>query len=169
MRRSSKVVLALALALLLALGFLYVRSLDTDAPPLTPRVASQLLERGERAFEHRSVEGIMELVAPRARLFGRNPDQLRLVLARAFQEMGPNRITADRRNLIVEPMGDTGTASFDVRIGERGGGADVLYYDLHVSLDLVKVRVPHWLGLYTTEEWKVSRAESIGGLDLPDL
>jgi hypothetical protein len=167
MRRSSVVVLIMAGLLLAAMAFLYVRSFDTIAPPMSVQVATDLLNRGKAALERRDVEGIMELTAPDARLLGRSPEQMRTILNQAMAELGREHLTITWSDVSARQTDNTAYVSFNLQVGQKTAGFDATYYNSRIRLELQKVRIPHWFGLYSTEEWRVSLADSDRSLDVP--
>jgi len=169
MRRSSKVALLVAVLILVAMIVVYLKTLDTVAPPMSLQVAQQLLERGRVALERRDADGIMDLMASNAKILDQNVERMRLILYRTMRELGTSHLTATWKNLNARQQGNNAYVSFDLEVGQDEAGVWASYYRPHINLELTKVRVSRWFGLYTTEEWKITRVESSEPLDIPDL
>lgn len=167
MRRSSKIALSLAALLLLAMFLVYLRTLDTTAPVMTLQVAQRLLEQGKAALERRDTEGILALMAPQARLLGQSVERMRTVLNQAMRELGSSHLTVTWSQLSARQQGNAAYLSFDLEVHQKEALYDARYYRTQVNLELTKVRTTHWLGLYTTEDWKIVKLESSETLDMP--
>lgn len=167
MRRSSKIALSLAALLLLAMCLVYLRTLDTTAPVMTLQVAQRLLEQGKAALERRDTEGILALMAPQARVLGQSVERMRTVLNQAMRELGSSHLTVTWSQLSARQQGNMAYLSFDMEVHQKEALFDARYYRTHVNLELTKVRTTHWLGLYTTEDWKIVKLESSETLDMP--
>src|SRR5579871_5348754 len=138
MRRSSCVVLIVAVVLLGVAGLLYLRGLDTQAGPMTPQAASAFLQRGKKATEERDVEGIMDLISPNARILGQTPEQMRALLSRSMRELGSGHFTVVINGVEAKQEGGKAYISFDMDLDQHTSAADTHYYHAHISLALEK-------------------------------
>lgn len=166
MRRSSCALIVLVVLLVVAFVLL-IRARDTVAGPPSPGAVQAILDQGRTALERHDVDGILRLFTPDAVIMDRSQDQLRQVLAGAMQELGPAVLTVKTSKLEVAPAGNSAVASFDIDVNEHPSGAEIHYYHAHFRATLEKVRQVRWLGLFTTEQWKISRLDSDTSLDMP--
>lgn len=168
MSSSSRIALISAFVLLAVGFFMYVRTQDTRAPALSPRVVEALLRKASEGIHQRDIAAVMDLTTSDATIFGMRRIQAQRALAQTLREMAPGRLIVSWRDLQVIERGNVGTAEFEVSVEERLGSTDAVYLQSHITLDLVKVRRPTWLGLSSCEEWLVRRAESSTGLTFAD-
>ncbi len=154
MRRSSWVLLGLAGLILVFSVLLYAHAGTYPAPPMNNQTASRIIDKGRAALERRDVDAIMDLMAPTARVLDRRPDELRTLLTRAMEEV-QGHLDVTVRNLMARQEQSRAVATFDMDIGQKSLNA-VYYPNLHVRLILDRVPISHWLGLFTTEEWKIA-------------
>ncbi len=156
MRRSSWIMLILAAVVMAACIGLYARAGTYADPPLTTQLASKMIERGESALERHDVNGIMDLMAPNAKILGRNTEETRTLIGNAFQEI-QGHLEVTTRNLQARQQGDHGEADFDMDIGQKTSAMKAVYYpNVHVRLTFERLPISHWMGLFTTMEWKIS-------------
>src|SRR5579862_9659816 len=101
MRRSSWAILGLASLIFVAAIALYRIPVPVSPPPMTPTLATAILERGKAALERRDTEAILNLMAPNATILGVSPAQMRTILNRAMEELSPGHLTVAWRNLDV--------------------------------------------------------------------
>lgn len=156
MRRTSWIFLIAALLMLAAtLGF-YLQSASTPAPPLTGAVVQKLIDEGKDAVNRRDAQGVMNLMAPDAKVIGRPLDRVGQLISQAFKQMdGPLGIRTSKPELRME--NGVQTASFELDIGEENDKMTAVYFPaLRARVRFARVHVSHWLGLYSTEEWRIS-------------
>jgi hypothetical protein len=157
MKRSSWIVLGAAAIILAVSTAFYLSLANRQAPPLTPRVVAGLVDEGKRALERRDPDAIMELMTPEARVLGRRLEPMRAIIRRAFDEL-QTPLTVKTGKVALKSEGGEHTATFAMEIGQQTSGMTAVYYPgLRVHLHLQKVRTPHWLGLFTVEEWRISQ------------
>jgi ketosteroid isomerase-like protein len=166
MRRSSIVALAVA-CLILALGVL-MWSLTSvrAAPPLTPRLAGAMLERGKQSIERKDVDAIMALFTEDARILQRTPSQIRGILEQTMKELGDGSLTVTYSRLDVKPTHDGALVSVSLDVSQRFANADASYYRPRLRLVMRKERKSRFLGLLTVEEWRISQLDSDETFDL---
>ncbi len=168
MSYSSRIALIIAAVLTAVGAVMYMRSQDTRAPALTPPLVERLLQTAADGVESRSPSKALSVTTDDAAIFGYRRAQIARMMARSMRDSVPGRLSISWRNLQVTERGNVGTAEFDVTVRERLGGTDAVYVESHISLELVKVRRRTWLGLGTTEQWLVSRAQSSSDLMIGD-
>jgi hypothetical protein len=164
MKKSSWIVLIVCGVLTCLLVFLYVQS-SRPAPEMSPARMAVMLDSMKQAVVRKNVSALMSYVdqSGDTRITSLNPDQLRILLNRAFRQSENLVPTYD--NLSVHQDGSEEIAEFDLSMNQQMQDAIAHDYNkLHIKLHLHLVEVPHLLGLYHTKEWKISRAES--NLDL---
>src|SRR5690348_8786882 len=93
MRRSSWAVLIAAVAILAVLAVLFGTPAGSMAPPMTTEVARAIIEHGRRAMEAGDVDGVMNLIAPDAKLLEEHgTDDIRPLLEQAVKELGKSKL-----------------------------------------------------------------------------
>ncbi|MCS6777250.1 MAG: hypothetical protein RMJ43_10635 [Chloroherpetonaceae bacterium] len=161
MQRRSWVLLGICMMLLLGLGAGYY--LSTMAPPeFTDAEARQVLESMREAVRRKSVGQLMDYIAPdpEVRIAGLRPDQLRVMLARAFR--GTGRLEPLTRNVRFQREGEMAVLEFDLEVQSRDVDMLSTPYSGHVTLRWKRVEVPRLLGLYRALEWRIVAAEHTG-------
>jgi hypothetical protein len=169
MRRSSWLVLTLTFMLLIVVCLLSIYFADFAAAAMTTRQAVALIERGKTAFEQGDADGIMDLLAPEARLFRRDPPQLRTGLERAIADVGSGHLSVAYSDVMARPDGRDAIVTLDITVGEKLPAADVVYYRGRLALRLIRIHQPQWMGLYNTEEWRILKVDISPPIDLPDV
>lgn len=167
MRRSSWVMVGVALLMLILASIPFVRAKDAAAPPFTAEVMTDILERGRRALEKRDTAALLAMLHPDARLLNRSPDQIRIHLNRMMRELGESHLRIRWSNLSIRPRDSS--ASFDLHISERTPRMEAHYYpNLNLRVRLQKHRTSYLFGLFSVEEWRVIHVESDMYLDVPE-
>jgi hypothetical protein len=169
MRRSSWITLGIAVFILAVIGFLLVQSAGSDAPPMTPAVANEIIERGKKALAEGDSNGIIDLMAPDARILEKNPDYMRTVLDTAIKDLRGRKLEIKCGQPEVKELRGVAYVSFDMDVGERGANVDIQYYHTRLDLQMKKVQIPRWFGLHQAEEWRIVRLDSSQSLDVPPL
>jgi hypothetical protein len=169
MRRSSWITLALATIILAAIGALFVTSAGSKAPPMTASIANDIIKRGTRALAAGDVEGIMDLIAPNARILDKSPDYMRAVLERTVKELGDTKLQIRCGPPTIKEQRGVAYVSFDMDVGERRGNVDIQYFHTRLDLQLKRVRAPRMMGAQWAEEWRIIRLDSSQSLDVPPL
>jgi hypothetical protein len=130
---------------------------------MTSAYAGGYLDNAEKLAEAHNVTGLMNLIDDNARIIDKDKEQTRFLLIRAFRNAGADPITLSWKNLNVTRNNDTAILNFDLDVGQNMNGITVNWAHSHFDMILQKTNVPHWLGLYTTQEWKIIKADT----DLP--
>lgn len=161
MHKSSWVALGLCAVLIVCLGGAYL--ISRGAPEaLNQEQATQMLQQMQEAVAQKNVDGIMNAISPDAdvHLATLRPDQLRLMLAKAFRESG--KLHADCTNIAFQGGTGDATLEFDLSVKQEAPNMVAEDYAGHITLRLRRVDVPHLLGLYHTKEWRIVGADSTG-------
>jgi hypothetical protein len=161
MRKSSWILLGVCLVLALGLGVAYLLSRPAQEG-LTQEQATQMVREMQAAVAKKDVNGIMRYVAPGAepRLARMRPDQLRVLLMRAFRESG--RLTATCDNFAFQTSGEEATLEFDLSVTHQDTGFTAEDYNGRITLNLQRVEAPRFLGLFKTKEWRIVEAQTTG-------
>lgn len=161
MQRRSWILLAICAVLA---GFLAWAYIGTQSPPptLTQQQTTQMLDTMRQAVAKKNINGILAYIAPQpdVKIAGLNQDQLRMMLARAFR--GTGKLNAEYSNLVFTGGTDDATAEFDLIVTEQAPGMVAEDYKGHITLQLKRLDVPRFLGLFQTKEWRIVGAESTG-------
>ncbi len=72
MRRSSSIVLCLAFVFLLSAAYLYLRTFNSTAPPMTDAEAMRIIARGSKSLERKDVGAIVDMMSPDAKILNRS-------------------------------------------------------------------------------------------------
>jgi len=169
MQRSSWAFLGAAALILALVVVFYTQPFSSSAPPLTPAEVTRIIERGQRALDQHDSDAIMDLMTPDAHILGRRIDDLKPSLDIALQEIH-GRLTITTRRIAVTPDRSAATVTFKLDIGQQTDKMNAVYYpNLGVTLRLIKVREARWLGLASTETWKVSEMATNPVIDLQPL
>src|SRR5258708_16943303 len=155
MRRSSAILLSIALALLMVATVGYLFASNPSAPPMTPIVAQDFLDRGKRMLEARDVDGIMSLFSSDARIFGRSASQMRPVIEQVLREVGSQPLSVGLSHLDVHQNRDGALISLHDDISQRLARADASYYRPRLHFVLHREKVSRLLGLFSSEEWRI--------------
>ncbi len=168
MRKSSWAVLGVCALLLFGLGFAYMMS-RTSNDTLTRDQAAQIVQKMQDAVARKDAGTVMNYIAPspETRVAGLNQDQLRIMIGRALHAMKNPR--ADVSNLaFAGGVDNDATLDFDLDIKNGDTDYNALPYKGHIALHLMRVDVPHLLGLYQTKEWRIVSG-STSGPQLTDM
>ena len=162
MRRSSWLLLITSGALCLCLAVAFLLTRGDNGGPLGPRQAEAMIKDMQDAVARKQVGGIMKYVddQPETHLANLRPDQLRLLLARAFRGSGSLHatcshihVTGDARQAVVE---------FDLSVKDSEPNMIAGDYDGHITLGMRQVDVSHLLGIYHSKEWRIVTADTSG-------
>ncbi len=161
MKKSSIVALGAVglLSVLLVIGYLASRS----APErITKDEAVTMLNEMKSAVEKKNVGVIMEAMAPspEGKYAEMNREQLRMVLARAFQ--GSGDLTPEFKKITFDGGNLAATLAFDVSVKNKQGGMSADDYKAHIILYLKRVEVPRLWGVVKAMDWRITKAESTG-------
>jgi hypothetical protein len=161
MRKSSWIVLGICALLIFGLVTAYFLS-QAGPDTLTQPVAESMVKEMQTAVRHKSVNTIMSYLAPSEdlRIANLRPEQIRTLLARAFQAMPEPR--AEVNNLTFAGGDHDATVGFDLVIHNDGRDHTAVDYSGHITLQLQRVAVPHLMGLYTTREWRIVGGSTTG-------
>ena len=161
MQRRSWILLGICAALLFCLGLAYYLS-NTPPPTLTQAQAERMLETLNTAVRRKDVNTMMDYVSPEpeTRLAGLRPDQLRMMLARAFRSTGA--LEPQTSNVTFADQGDKATLDFDLKVNSRESDMLSTPYSGHITLKLTRVSILRLLGLFHTQEWRIAGAEHTG-------
>ena len=164
MRKSSWVALGICVVLAVGLAFAYTLS-RSSSETLTREEALALVNTMKEAATHKDVNTIMSYVAtdPETRVVNVNPDQLRLLIARAFRSAGKIRPEIAHFSFAGGP--NEATMEFDLTVFNDHGDGVSQDYQGHIILKLRRLEMSHLLGLYQTREWRIVGGSSTG----PDL
>lgn len=161
MQRRSWILLGICVALLASLGFAYVVS-QSPPPELNQASAEKMLTVMNDAVRRKDVGAIMNYVTSdsESRIAGLKPDQLRLMLARAFRSTGS--LEPQTTNVTFQNAGDTATLEFDLNVKSKESDMLSTPYSGHITLKLKRVDATRLLGLVHAQEWRVVGAEHTG-------
>lgn len=165
MRKSSWIGLG-ACAVLLALVGMAYRMSRAEPETLTRARAEAILLQMQDAVRHKRVDTILERITlppGETRIANLTPDQLRLLLARAFREAG--KLRADCANVTFDPIGADYLLAFDLTVFNELPGMVAEDYRGRVTLRLRRMPVPRAFGLLSADQWQIVAADSTG----PDL
>lgn len=166
MQKKSWIILGICLSLLGVLWIYILQSRGAPRPLTQPQMVS-MLNHMRDAVEHKNVRELMSYVSPgdQTRISNMNVRQLRVLLTRTFSDS--DTLQADYSNLIFKggEVGSDALAEFDLVVTHHlpEGVADD--YRGHISLKLQSMEIPHLMGLYHTNEWRIVNARTNG----PDL
>ena len=161
MRKSSWIVLGICAALIFGLAAAYFLS-QTGSENLTRQQAESMVKEMQVAVRHKNVNTLMSYLAPSddLRIANLHPDQIRVLLAHAFQAMPEPR--AEVNNLTFVGGAKDATVGFDLVVHNDGPNQVGIDYTGHITLQLQRVPVPHLLGLYRTREWRIVGGSTTG-------
>ena len=161
MQLRSWILLGISAALLLCLGLGYYFSTLTP-PTITQARVERMLEEMNAAVSRKDVNTLMNYVSPESetRLAGLKPDQLRLMLARAFRSTG--KLEPQTSNMQFQDNGNSATVEFDLVINSKESDMVSTPYSGHVTLRLQRVEIPRLLGVFHAQEWRIVSAEHTG-------
>jgi len=167
MRRSSRIVLLLALAVLAAALVLYLRTFNSTAPRMTAEEAAHYIARGKAAVERGDADAIMEMISPEARILGRNTEDMRKILGTALSQIR-GHLSVKTRNLRFKQSRSTAELTFDLDLVQDMSGVSATYFlNHHFTVKLEKTPATHILGLYRTEEWLIIEIISDPKIETP--
>ncbi|CEK13973.1 hypothetical protein [Chthonomonas calidirosea] len=160
MQRSSWIALGLSVLLIAILTVSYFVS-QARPKPFDATQAQQILHDLQVAVRQKDVEGIMQYVAPNARLIGdMDTQKARLLLARAFRTMqNPEPSVSDVQ---FHADADEPSVSFDLNLRDQGPDYTSDEYEGRITLYFRQVTITHLFGLYHTVEWRIVHAETTG-------
>jgi hypothetical protein len=167
MRRSSCIISFAAILTLSALLVLFFQPFSISAPPMSNAVAQNFISRGQDALRRHDADGIMDVMAPDARILGRRAEDVRPLLQSALHEV-QGHLSLSTRNLTTTQDRDRATVKFVMDVGQKTTEMDAVYYgNMHVTLQLEKVRVARFMGLMYAEEWRVADIQTDPPIELP--
>ena len=167
MRRSSCIVLCIAFVFLIAATFLYMRSFNSTAPPMTDAEASRIIARGNRSLERKDVRAIVDMMSPDAKILNRSLPEVEEFIRTAVGQVN-GHLSVAPRNIHAHPAGAQADFTFDMDVGQKSQKLDAVYFpNIHVTVQLEKRRTTHWLGLVSKEEWKITQVDTVPVIDTP--
>ncbi|HLK57694.1 MAG TPA: hypothetical protein VKU00_14100 [Chthonomonadaceae bacterium] len=161
MRKSSWILLGVSVVLLILLGYAYLQS-QNASENLTEAQVAEMLKKMQDAVTHRNANGIMDMISPDpgARIADMHPDQLRVMLARAFRQSGPFR--TDISGVALQSSPNEANVQFDLEVQHVMDGGIGKDYSGHVTLEMQRMDVPVLLGIFHTKQWRIVHAETPG-------
>jgi hypothetical protein len=158
MQRSSIVIIIVAVILLILASLPLLSRLNKKAPTMDRVTAQEWLENACTIAQNRDIDGLMNLCAPNARIFGRDKEQCRLLLAEMYRQAGSEPIKIDISNVNVSANSSTATVDFTADVAQMDDSSEIDWIKSHYRLILQKREITHWFGLYHTEQWQVIEA-----------
>ena len=160
MRRSSWIVLSLAVLFLMVATLLYTLSFADRAPLLDARSGAAMVEKGRRAAERGDTNALLSMFTDDALILGRKRSDFREVFEKSLAEIHGN-FSINIRNVEVHPEGRTGEIAFIMDVGQKDATMDAIYFPhLQMRAKVERVRVRRWWGLFEAEEWKAAELTS---------
>lgn len=159
MRRSSKMLLAVAGLLLVGIGLLYLAPGETTLPPMTPALAESIMRRGAEAVKRKDVNALMNLMTPNAVILERKADDIRRVIEESLSDV-PGELDVKVSNVSVTQDKQTVIATCDADIGQTTPKMDVSYFRVGLTVRFEPHGATHWFGLYSTKAWKIASVAS---------
>jgi hypothetical protein len=167
MRRSSCIVLCLALVFLLGAAFFSMRSFSTTAPRMTKAEASRIIDTGRQALERKDSGEIMDLMSPNARIVNRSLGDVQGFIETALRQV-KGKLSIVARNIQAHQTGIQADITFDMDVIQKTSKLDAVYFpNLHVTVQLEKRKSDRWLGLFSTEQWKIIQVDTIPVIETP--
>lgn len=168
-KRSSLIILVVALILLVSVVIMTLLSRDVTAPDMNPSEAEKLLKRGVNALEHGDVDALMDLFTTDASIFNKRADQLRRSLTRAINEIDKSHFIVTWKDLTVVPQGQGAIIQVTISLGEQSKEMNSIYYkDVKMRAHIEKVRSSEWFGLYSLEQWKIRELTGDTEIEISD-
>ncbi len=162
MKRSSLIALIVAGILLVYLGTIFFSVQNASKPDLTQQDSIELLNRLAKAFDASSAEGVISFAAPDAKVAGRELDDIRQLLRRAFTAMKePHVQFSDVNYEKRDPT--TVFLRFSTKVVDKspngyGGGGDL--YTGRMGFTVKRISVPKLGGLMHAYEWKITDVDA---------
>ena len=158
MRRASWValgaaVLALMVGLTSGLGLL-----DATAPEPTPDHVDRMLNEARSAIERHDLNGFLGQFVEDARIIGRSPIQVRVLLARVLPRSGIESPIASWDRPVVRRDGKSAVVTVNVHLTQYSGAA--LTSEVPMTVTLRATRESRWLGLAHAEVWRIAAVET---------
>jgi len=162
MKRSSIIMLVVAGILLIYLGTIYFSISAASKPQLTQEDAVALLNGLAKAFDSSSTGGVISYAAPDAKVAGKELEDARQLLQRAFRFMKDPHI--EFKDLNYEKKDET-TVYLRFRAtvtdkGDGGGGTGSTQYDQRMGFTLRRLLMPRLGGIMHTYEWKITDVDA---------
>lgn len=145
--------LALGIGLTAGLGLL-----DAEAPEPTPDHIDQILNDARSAIERRDLNGLLGQFTEDARIIGRSPLQVRVLLARVLPRGRIQSPIATWDRPVVRRDGKRAAATVSVHIAQSGDAT--LASELPMTISLRAVRESRWGGLAHREVWRIVTVET---------
>lgn len=167
MRRSSIIILAVCVLLLVYLATVFVSVQSTSKPDFGPKDATAMLNQLGRAFNAASVDGVLSFAAPNATVAGRDLKEIHRLLHQAFTAMKNPLVRFD--DVQYQRVNDTTVrltfrpTVVDTGADGLGGGAPL--FSQPMTFTVSRIRVTRLGGLLHTYEWKISDVRTT---DLPE-
>ena len=169
MRQSSKILLVICGVLLIYIVTLIVSVQRASLPEFGPEDATAMMNRLASAFDSSSTEAVLSFAAPDAKVAGRQLDDIRDLLHRAFGAMKSPHVEIS--DLHYDKQGETKVnLSCYAKVtdqspnGYQGGGTQ---YEAHMGLVVQRIQVPRLWGLLSSYDWKITDVDA-PHLPIPD-
>lgn len=159
MRRSSKILLAIAGLLLVSIALLYLAPGEKTLPTMTPALAESIMWRGAEAVKRKDVNALMNLMAPNAIILERKADDIRRVIEESLGDV-PGELHVKVSNVSVTQDKQTVIATCDAEIGQTTPEMDASYFRVGLTVRFEPQHATHWFGLYSTKTWKIASVVS---------
>jgi hypothetical protein len=140
----------------------YEISRGATVAALGRRQAELMLNDMRDAVRHKDVGRIMDHISsdPDTRIAGLRPDQLRLIIGRAFHSSSDLKATYS--NFAFAGDAGSATVEFDLDVTDNGPNMSADDYKGHITLRLKRADISHLFGLFHTREWRITAADTTG-------
>jgi hypothetical protein len=173
MKRSSLITLIVCGILLVYLGTVFFSVQSQSRPDFTQQDAVAFLDRLAKAFDAGSTEGVLSFAAPDAKVAGRDLDDIRQLLHRAFYNIKDPHVQFSNLNFDKRDE-TTAYLRFDAQVvdkGQSGGTGDSSLYTARMGFTVKRILMPKLGGILHAYEWKVTDVDaphlpSSGGLGI---
>ena len=107
------------------------------------------------------------MMAPNVKIVGRSLSDMEGLMDTAMRQVKGN-LSIVARNIKAHQAGLQADINLDMDVVQKSSKLDAVYYpNLHVTVQLERQRSVRWLGLFSTDDWKIVRVDTIPVIETP--
>lgn len=161
MQKSSKIILLVCGILLIYLVTVIYSYKSQSQPEFEQEDAAHMMTALGKAFMSSSTEGVLSFAAPDAKVAGRDLEEMRGLLQRAFRAMKNPQVDFSELTFSRTGLEANLRVKANVRdAGEGGYHPGEILYSAPMGFQVKRIETARLGGLLTTYEWKITDVDA---------